>query len=81
MVTRLSTKGQVTIPQTIREELGIGPGSAVAMELIDGVMVLRPCAEHEAPPSPPRAWIERLRGSATVGLTTEEIMAMTRGED
>jgi hypothetical protein len=26
-------------------------------------------------------WMERVRGTATSGLTTEEVMRMTRGED
>ena len=26
------------------------------------------------------SWLERIRGSATSGMTTDEIMALTRGE-
>lgn len=30
--------------------------------------------------SPARQWIERIRGTATGGLTTEQVMELTRGE-
>lgn len=80
MLMHLSTKGQVTIPQDIRERLGIGPGSAVDFELIEGAVIVRPCPQAESP-AKPSPWIGRLRGSATISMTTDEIMAMTRGED
>jgi len=80
MLMHLSTKGQVTIPQAIREQLGLTVGSGVDIEVCDGVVVLRPV--HSERPSPlASAFIERLRGSATVRLTTDEIMAMTRGDN
>jgi hypothetical protein len=28
-----------------------------------------------------RAWLDRVRGSADIKMTTDEIMALTRGED
>ena len=28
-----------------------------------------------------RAWLDRARGSADIKMTTDEIMALTRGED
>ena len=77
METHVTTKGQVTIPKPIRERLGIVPGDAVAFELApDGRIVLarsggaRPVSRFEA-----------LRGRAGPGLSTDEIMALTRGED
>lgn len=54
MVTsRLSSKGQVTLPKEIREKVGLEPGNLVAYEVKDGVIVLRPLqpfdkAFHEA---------------------------------
>ena len=36
MIMHLSTKGQVTIPRSVREQAGIGPGSAVDIAFRDG---------------------------------------------
>jgi AbrB family looped-hinge helix DNA binding protein len=42
-VPKLSSKGQVTIPKWLRENLGLRPGSSVAFEVdSDGRVVLRP---------------------------------------
>jgi AbrB family looped-hinge helix DNA binding protein len=76
MATTVTTKGQVTIPKPVRDRLGIMPGTAVAFELgADGRFYL------EKIDGPPRASrFEALRGRAGNGLTTDEIMALTRGE-
>jgi AbrB family looped-hinge helix DNA binding protein len=75
-MTKITTKGQVTIPKRLRERLGLKPGSNVDFELADdGRVFLR--THHEAPESR----FARLRGSAKSGLTTDELMALTRGED
>jgi len=41
MTSRISAKGQVTIPKQIREKIGLQPGDYVAYELHDGVAILR----------------------------------------
>lgn len=77
MANAVTSKGQVTIPKPIRDRLGIEPGSLVDFELIaDGRVVLIATGVSE-PVSP----FEALRGRADGGLTTDEIMAMTRGDD
>ena len=74
---RITSKGQVTIPQEIREQLGLRPNTEVVFEVEGNVVRLRRA------PSQPHARgdraVERLRGRATAGLSTEEIMALTRG--
>ena len=78
MATTLTTKGQVTIPKPIRDRLVIGPGSTVEFEVAeDGRVILRPADRT----LPARSRFERLRGRATAGLSTDQIMALTRGED
>ena len=38
---RVTVKGQVTIPKAVREQLEIRDGDAVALEVTDGVAILR----------------------------------------
>jgi AbrB family looped-hinge helix DNA binding protein len=76
MATTVTSKGQVTIPIAVRRRLGIEPGSAVAFDMAaDGSVVLRK-ADGERPPSR----FEALRGRAGVGMSTDEVMALTRGD-
>ena len=73
---KVTTKGQVTIPQEIRDELGIQPGSEVEFQIDGSVVRLIPVRGSEGRGG---KLVESLRGRATVRLTTEEIMSMTRG--
>ena len=41
MIMYLSTKGQATIPQAVREQVGLCPGSAVEIAFRDGEIYLR----------------------------------------
>lgn len=78
MPATVTTKGQVTIPKPIRDRLGLKPGSRVVFSM-DGEG--RAVLEAEAVPSLSlSARIDRLRGTAPAGLSTDEIMALTRGE-
>ncbi len=75
--TTVTIKGQVTVPKRIRDHLGVAAGSAVQFEIVEsGDVVLRRAGKAAAP-----SRFERFRGKATAGLTTDEIMAMTRGDD
>jgi antitoxin PrlF len=75
---KITTKGQVTIPQHIRERLGLLPNTEVEWELREGVAVLKKGGGGERRRG--RALIEHMRGRGTVRMTTDEIMALTRGE-
>jgi antitoxin PrlF len=77
MAVTVTRKGQVTIPKPVRDRLGIKPGSKLDFEIAeDGRAYLRTVGKGRVQPSR----FERMRGAATSGLTTEEIMALTRGE-
>ncbi|MFA5028619.1 MAG: AbrB/MazE/SpoVT family DNA-binding domain-containing protein [Candidatus Methylomirabilota bacterium] len=41
MVSRISSKGQITLPKGVRESLGLRPGDPVAYELGEGIAILR----------------------------------------
>jgi AbrB family looped-hinge helix DNA binding protein len=75
---KITTKGQVTVPQHIREKLGLLPHTDVEWELRDGVAVLQKATVGK--PRRGRALIEHMRGRGTVRMSTDEIMALTRGE-
>ncbi|SDS20804.1 transcriptional regulator, AbrB family [Halopseudomonas litoralis] len=49
-VATLTSKGQITLPKSIRQALGVDTGGKVAFDLRDGeVVVTRADAEHEDP--------------------------------
>ena len=73
---RVTSKGQVTIPKAIREQAGITPGSEVEFTVEDGTVTVRPAPDRG------RELVEHLRSHREqFTMTTEEIMALTRGED
>jgi AbrB family looped-hinge helix DNA binding protein len=72
---RVTTKGQVTIPQHVREELGIKPHSEVDfIKMEDGTFRLVKLKINKLK----KSRFRRIRGTATVKMTTDEIMALTR---
>ena len=76
MSSTVTSKGQVTIPKRVRDLLGIGPGSQIDFErAADGRVVLVQTGKKARP-----SRFARLRGHAGKGLSTDEIMAMTRGD-
>jgi len=75
---RITSKGQVTIPVEIRERLGLLPNSEVEFE-VEGSAVRIRKARTRARRGRGRSIVENLRGKATSTLSTDEIMALTRG--
>jgi AbrB family looped-hinge helix DNA binding protein len=78
---RVTAKGQVTIPQHIREEAGLLPDTEVEFLLeADGVRIVK--VRGGKRPTRGERLVARLRGSATnITMTTDELMALTRGEE
>jgi AbrB family looped-hinge helix DNA binding protein len=74
---RITSKGQVTIPQEIREEAGLLPDTEVDFAIVGGVVRIRK-ARATKRPTRGGAAVKALRGRATAGMTTEEILALTR---
>jgi len=82
---RVTRKGQVTIPKQVRDQIGISPGTEVAFEVSGDVAYIR----KKEPQQSEEAILHRyertlrqlmkLRGTATSGLSTDEIMEFTRG--
>jgi antitoxin PrlF len=77
MATKVTSKGQVTIPKPVRDHLGIVPGSRVTFRsAADGSIVVEKADTTEREPSR----FSKARGSAGPGMTTDELMALLRGE-
>lgn len=75
---RITSKGQVTIPQDIREALGIVPSSEVEFVREGGRVWLR---KRKPGKARAHALVTRMRGRATTAMSTEDIMRLTRGDD
>ncbi len=73
---KLTQKGQVTIPLRLRKRYGLHPYTDVVFEEAKGGVLLK------VAPGERRARLERLvaraRGQADAGMTTDQIMKMTR---
>ena len=77
---RITTKGQVTIPQAVREQAGLLPNTEVEFLVEDGSVRLVKAAVAVRPTRGATA-VRRLREhGGGVRMTTDQIMALTRGE-
>lgn len=73
---KITSKGQVTIPQEIRERAGLLPDTEVDFVVKGNVVQI----VKSSKPSPRgRRVVSAIRGRATSRLTTDEIMKLTRG--
>lgn len=73
---KLNSKGQVTIPAELRHRLGFAAGDEV--EVIDDDGILR-IVRAQALTRGEQA-VRRVRGILSPGRTTDDVMALTRGE-
>lgn len=78
MGTRVTIKGQVTIPLEIRRAAGIDAGTELDWRY-DPVAQTIVAERHEAKPERRTSHFERFRGIARGGMTTDEILELTRG--
>jgi len=77
MSTTVTAKGQVTIPKAVRDMLGIGPGSQIDFrQAVDGSIVVVPVEAGKR-----NSRFAKFRGHAGKGMSTDEIMALTRSDD
>lgn len=76
---QVTSKGQVTIPQEIRNELGLLPHTEVEFEVSGDHARIRKARWPKGASSRGQKAVTALRGSADARMTTEEIMALTRG--
>lgn len=75
---KVNSKGQVTIPADIRHRIGLRPGDVV--DISSNGIVIEITKKKDAPSRGERL-ITHMAGRATTTLTTDEMMALLRGED
>lgn len=75
---RITSKGQVTIPQDIRRRAGLTPHMEVEFVIENDQVVLRKAKEQKGRGELAVERLRRARPRTT--LSTDEILALTRGE-
>lgn len=76
---RTSSKGHVTIPVEFRDRFGLLPNTEVEF-VVDGDAVRLVAAEGTQRESLGQRTVRALRGSAKASMSTDDILALTRGE-
>ena len=77
---RITTKGQVTIPIGIRKKLGLLPNSEIELEIVGKAVRVRKVRGVKARRRRGKSIVQRLRGRGSVRMSTDAILALTRGE-
>jgi len=78
MATRIRANGQLTVPQRVREALGLAPGDRVEFQLNgSGDVLLRKAAARQ---HDPRQRVHA-RTEAQVRRRAQELLALLRGLD
>ena len=75
---QITSKGQVTIPQEIRIRLGLLPNTRVEFEFAGNHARIRKSEAGSGTGARGRLAVEALRGTADAGMSTDQIMALTR---
>jgi antitoxin PrlF len=73
---RITTKGQVTIPIEIRKKMGLLPETEVEFKIMGNTVFLKRAGNLS---KRGRNLLDRMRRKATVKMTTDEILSLTRG--
>lgn len=77
---QITSKGQVTIPQEIRNRLGLLPHTKVEFELAGDHARIRKAQPRPGEGVRGRLALEVLRGTADGRMSTDQILALTRGK-
>lgn len=71
MLAKVAERGQVTIPKTFRDKLGIHPGTTLDFEIQNGKLVVKKAIISDP--------IEKVMGCLNMPQTTDEFIKEIRG--
>jgi AbrB family looped-hinge helix DNA binding protein len=74
---RLNSKGQVTIPAELRRKHHLHEGDEVEVTEENGTLRIVRVEDSE---TRGQRWVREARGTATSGMSTDELMELLRGE-
>jgi AbrB family looped-hinge helix DNA binding protein len=77
-VLRINAKGQITFPKAVRELCDLSPGTEVEIEIVDGGVRIQKAAITRRPGTGVQL-VAHMRGRGDVPVSTDEILAITRG--
>jgi len=72
MHSSISSKGQVTVPKGVRDQLGLRPGTAVEFEMTEDGVILRKGDTGRRP-------VDRVRGVLDRRRSTDDLLDEMRG--
>ncbi|MPY86853.1 MAG: AbrB/MazE/SpoVT family DNA-binding domain-containing protein [Luteitalea sp.] len=75
---RLTTKGQVTIPLAIRQQLGLLPSTEVVFDVVENSVRIRKASGQQTRGSELIRRMRAVGARQTSSMTTDEILALTR---
>lgn len=75
---RITSKGQITIPIEIREKLGLLPNTEVEFRIVGDAVRIKKARKTRRRGA---LVVDQLRGKATTQMSTDEILALTRGRE
>jgi AbrB family looped-hinge helix DNA binding protein len=76
---RITAKGQVTIPQDVRESAGLMPGTDVEFKIEAGAVRLVKATKGAGRKTRGQKIVESLRARGDFKMTTDEVVALMRG--
>jgi len=75
IITKVTSKGRVTIPKEVRERLGVHPGEEVGLEEKEGLLVVSKMVTK----SPFDKWVGKLKHLD--GQRSDDLVQEARGHD
>ena len=76
---QITSKGQVTIPREVRVRLGLLPHTEVEFEFAGDHARIRKARHSSSMGARGQGVLDALRGVSDARMSTDEIMALTRG--
>jgi AbrB family looped-hinge helix DNA binding protein len=76
---RITAKGQVTIPQEVRERAGLMPGTDVTFEVEAGGVRVVKTKRGAGRKTRGQKLVENLRGQGDFKMSADEIISLMRG--